>query len=358
MSRLRFLFACFAAIAIAVGIAACGNSDDNSDESPQVVIDKATFEGIESADLDLSLNVKASGKEGGDLDVSLSGPFQGEGEGEIPQLDIDAKASGTFEGDDVDFEGGLVLLPNSAYVNYEGVEYEVDPATFSFVESALNQAQGGSEGESPAATACQEAAGKLDVASFADNLSNDGTVDVGGTSTTKLSGDLDVSGAIDSLVELSEDPACSSQLGAAGPLPSPSELKEAEDEVRSAVKTAHVDLYVGDDDIVRRLVLDLDIAPRESGSSQQISLDLTLTGVNEEQEISAPAEARPLNGLFQKLGVNPLELLGALEGEGLGDLLEGLGGSSGSSGGGAQSYSDCIRDATSAADLQKCTAQL
>jgi hypothetical protein len=348
-------------IALATGFAACGGSD-NSDESPQVVVEEATFEGIESADLDLALSVKASGKEGGDVDVTLSGPFQGEGEGEIPQLDMDAKVKGAIQGDDVDFDGGLVLLPNSAYVNYEGTEYEVDPTTFSFVESALNQAQqqGDAEGESAASTACQEAAGKLDVASFADDLSNDGTADVGGTETTKLSGDLDVPGAIDALIDLSEDPACSAQLGAAGPLPSRSELEEAEDEVKRAVKTAHVDLYVGDDDIVRRLVIELEIAPQEeSGQPQEVevSLDLTLTGVNEEQEISAPAKAKPLSALFQKLDVNPLELLGALEGEGLGNLLEGFG-AGGSSSGGGQSYSECIRNATSAVDLQRCASRL
>lgn len=354
MSRLRFLFASAAVCALAAGLAACGG--DGSDESPQAVVEKATFEGIESADLDLSLSVDASGKEGGDLEVKVSGPFQGEGEGELPQLDIDAAVHGTVEGDRVDFDGGLVLLPNSAYVNYEGTEYEVDPTTFSFVESALNQALGGGGEGSAGPSACQEAAGELNVASFGKNLTNDGSVEVAGTETTKLSGDLDVSGAIDSLIELSKEPACKAQLGAAGPLPSPSELSKSEDEIRKAVKTAHVDLYVGDDDIVRRLTVELDLSSQEGGSREDvtISLDLTLAGVNEEQEISPPAEARPLGGLFQKLGVNPLELLGALEGEGLGQLLEELGGLSGA---GGQSYSDCLRGANSAADFQKC-AQL
>ena len=60
-----------------------------------------------------------------------------------------------------------------------------------------------------------------------------------------------------------------------------------------------------------------------------MEIDLTLNGVNEEQEIATPDDAKPLNDLFMKLGINPIELLqGAQSGAGLGGLLEGLGGGS------------------------------
>jgi hypothetical protein len=84
-----------------------------------------------------------------------------------------------------------------------------------------------------------------------------------------------------------------------------------------------------------------------------------------------PEGAKPLSDLFLKLGVNPLELAGALqEGEGLGSLLEELGGAaggasegspggtSGGGDGGRQAYLDCISGASSAADLQKCSELL
>jgi hypothetical protein len=384
LSRLRSPLTLAALLALATAFAACGGGGDKSDESPQTVVDEATLQGIDSGQLDVSLDVKAAGKEGGNLDVNLSGPFQGAGAGKLPQLDMTAKAKGKVNGQNVDFDGGLTLLPNSAYVEYEGTEYEVDPTTFSFVQSALKQAQqqGGAAGESPGVTACQEEVGKLKVADFLDNLSNDGSAEVGGTTTTKVSGDLDVSGAIDALVELAEGPACSKQLGAVGALPSKGEVAEAKSEVKGAVKTAHADVYVGDDDIVRRVSAQLKVEPKRSGSgpkSVEIDLDLTLTEVNEEQEISAPGKARPLNDLFLKLGVNPIELLETLsgegDGEGIGGLLEGLGeagggssgggssggrsSGSGSSGGGArQAYLNCIAGATSAADVQKCASKL
>jgi hypothetical protein len=338
LSRLRFLYALAAVaalVATTAALAACGGGGDKSDASPQTVLDEATLQGIESGDIDLSLGVKAQGAEGGNLEVSLSGPFQGEGAGSLPQLDMTAEAKGSIGGNDVDFEGGVVLLPNSAYVNYEGVEYEVDPTTFSFVESTLKQAQreGGAETGADGVAACQEEFGKLKVADFLEGGANEGSADVGGTATTKVSGDLDVSGAIDAVLEVVESQACRAQLAAAGPLPSEAEIEKAKDEVNGSVKAAHVSIYVGDDDIVRRIEAQLKIEPRSgSGSgpkSVEIDLDLQLTEVNEEQEISAPANARPLSKLFLKLNVNPIELLGLLQGEeggeGLGELFKGLG---------------------------------
>jgi len=332
--RIPHLLALVALAVASVAFAACGGGSDKSDESPQAVLDAATLEGIESGDIDLSLGLNAQGPEGGTLEVSLSGPFQGEGAGILPQLDMDAKAKGSIDGDDVDFEGGIVLLPNSAYVNYEGVEYEVDPTTFSFIESTLNQAQreGGAEPGSDGAAACQEEFGKLKVAEFVENGANKGSADVDGTSTTKVSGDLKVPAAIDAVLEVVESQPCRAQLAGAGELPSKSELEDAKDEVGGAVKTAHADVYVGDDDIVRRLELQLKIEPQNDGSGPkrvEIDLDLTLSGVNEEQTISAPENTKPLGQLFLKLGINPVELLGLLQGEeggkGLDELFEGLG---------------------------------
>lgn len=339
MSRPRFLHVLLTAaalVAASLALAACGGGGDKSGESPQAVLDEATLQGIESGKIDLTLGVKALGPEGGNLDVSLSGPFQAEGKGSLPQLDVNAKAKGSISGENVDFDGGIVLLPNSAYVNYEGTEYEVDPTTFSFVESALEQAQSeaGAETGSAGAAACQEEAGKLKVADFFEGGTNEGSAEVDGTATTKVSGDLNVPGAIDAVLEVAESQACRAQLAAAGPLPSQSEIDKAKDEVTSSLKSAHVDVYVGDDNIVRQISAELTIKPEDSGSgpkSVEIGLDLKLSGVNEEQKISAPENAKPLSRLFLKLGVNPIELLGLLEGEGggkgLGGLLEGLGAS-------------------------------
>lgn len=367
MSRFRIL-ALFATLAaLATVFAACGDSDSDSSAGgdPQKVIENASLEGVESGDLDLALHIKAEGDEGGDVDVNLSGPFEVGGKGELPQLGLSAEISGSADGEDIDFDGGLTLLTDRAFIAFEGTDYEVDPTTFGFLESALERSQQQSGEED--ITACQEAAEGIKFSQFADNLENDGSADVDGTSTTKVSGDLNIDGAIDAVIKLTEDPACSSQLEAAGPLPI-GELEEAKGEVSKAIEKAHVDLYVGDDDIVRKVDAELTIAPPDAaGEKVELELEMTLSGVNEEQTFSSPSNAKPLEDLFQELGVNPLELLEAGGDEGLGGLLEGIigGGSSGSSssGGGGGSngdaYAECLREAAkTATDLQKCASLL
>lgn len=325
MSRFRSLFLFATLTALAVALVACGGGGGSDD--PQAIVDEATLQGIESGEVDLTVAVDAKGRKGGQVDISLSGPFQGESADELPELDLSAEAKGSLGGEAVDFDAGLVLLGSKAYVGYDGTDYEVDATTFSFVRSLLRQ-QGGGSGDAPA---CKDAAAELELGSFIDGLTDEGSADVGGTSTTKISGDLDAPAAIEAFGELLDDPACSQQLNSAGPLPSKTELDEAADTVRESVKSAQVELYVGDDDIIRRLAAQVAIEPsgKESDGVQSadIDIDLTLTGVNEDQEIEAPSSSRPLSDLFIKLGINPIELLDDLQGGGkggLGGLLDGL----------------------------------
>lgn len=324
MSRFRSLFLFATLISLAVALVACGGggSDD-----PQTIVDEATLQGIESGEVDLTVAVDAKGRKGGQVDISLSGPFQGENADDLPELDLSAEAKGSLGGEAVDFDAGLVLLGSKAYVGYDGTDYEVDATTFSFVRSLLRQ-QGGDSGDAPA---CKEAAAELELGSFIDGLTDEGSADVGGTSTTKISGDLDAPAAIEAFGDLLDDPACSQQLSSAGPLPSKTELDEAADTVRESVKSAEIELYVGEDDIIRRIAAAVAIEPsgekRDEVQSADIDIDLTLTGVNEDQEIEAPRSSRPLSALFIKLGINPIELLDELQGGGkggLGGLLDGL----------------------------------
>jgi hypothetical protein len=373
LKRVRILSVFIALIALSAALAACGGggSDD-----PQTVVEEATLKGIESGKMDLAVDVNVQGEKSGKVDVSLSGPFQSESGAEYPELDLAFSSKGSLGGKDLNREGGLTLLDNKAYVAYEGTEYEVDSTTFNFVKSMLKQ-QSGQQGKSSEIAACQEAASELELSDFVENLKSDGSAEVGGTSTTKVSGDLDATSAVEAFSTLIEDPTCSEQLSAAGPLPSAAELDKAKSTVQDSLKSAHVDLYIGDDHIVRRITAQATIEPPKSAKAGakrvELDLDLSLTGVNEEQTISAPANSRPLSDLFLKLGINPLELLGAFQNsgsQGLGGLLEGLGeagdsnsgggsgGGGNSGGGGQQSYYECLGEAHTPVDIQNCTGLL
>jgi hypothetical protein len=362
LSRIR-VFVLFATLAIlTTALAACGGGGGSS-EDPQSVIESATFAGVTSGTIDAKLGIKSQGPEGGDLKISLSGPFQAGAKGNLPEFALSAAVKGSLKGKPVDFEGGLTLLSDRAFVNYKGTEYEVDPTTFGFVKSSIEQGmqQGGEEANSADVTACQEALTGVKVGDFVDNLTNEGSAEVDGTDTTKVSGELNAGGAVDAVIKLTENPACSAQLESAGPLPL-GQLESAKGELTSAIKKSHVDVYVGDDNIIRKISADLTIEPKGSDEKVEVEFELSLGAVNEEQEIKPPANAQPLEGLFQELGINPLELIeGAQSGAGLGGLLEGLteelpGGSS-SGGGSAGPGSDtieCLEQAQTPADLQKC----
>jgi hypothetical protein len=367
LSRIR-IFALFAILAaLATTFAACGGGDDDGggsgSDDPQKVVEGASLEGVKSGELDLSLHVNAEGEEGGEVDITLSGPFEEGAKGELPQADMALTVDGSSEGEKIKFNGGLTLLTDRAFVEYKGTAYEVDPTAFGFLKSTFEQAQ--QQGGEEEITACQEAAEGIKFSQFADNLENAGEADVEGTSTTKVSGDLNVSGAIDALIKLTENPACASQLEQAGPLPI-SELEEAKGELSKAIKKAHLDLYVGEDDIVRKMTAELTIVPPDATDEKvELDMDLTLSGVNEEQTFDAPENAKPLDVLFKQLGVNPLELLEAAGGEGgLEGLLEGITGGTGtgsSSGGGSagansEAYVQCLQEAENAAQMQKCSS--
>lgn len=378
MSRFRIFTLLATAVALAGAFAACGGSDSSSDD-PQKVIESATLEGVESGTIDLSLGVKAEGDSGGNLDLSLSGPFQSRGLETLPELDMEVSAKGDMDGEAVDFEGSVVLLSDRAFIGYNGNEYEVDPTTFGFVKSGFEQGltEAGAEGESESAdvTACQEALAGIDLTTVIDNLESDGSADVDGTSTTKVSGDLNPEGAVDALIALTEDPACSSQLEAAGPLPL-DELEAARGEVSTAVKDAHVEVYVGDDNIIRKAVAEITIEPKDAnGEKAEVDFELTLGGVNESQKISAPENAKPLEGLFNELDIDPTQLLEAGSGGGLGGLLEGIGGDSEGAdeaespeleinpedlpdAEASQEYLECLQNAKTTKDLQACTSLL
>ena len=192
MSRLRIFVVAAALVALATAIAACGGGGGGGGEDPQNVIKNASFEGVESGNIDLSLGIKSEGKEGGDLNIELSGPFQSNGKEALPELDLTASAKGSVKGEDVNFEGGLTVLADRAFVGFEGTEYEVDPTTFGFLKSAVEQAQQQGAGEAEGSTGCQEAAMGLEVEDFIDNLTDEGETDVEGASTTKVSGDSSV----------------------------------------------------------------------------------------------------------------------------------------------------------------------
>lgn len=367
MSRLRIFVLLATVVALAGALTACGGGD-SSDEGPQQILENATFNGARSGTIDLALRIASTGERSGAAKLSLTGSFQRGAAGSLPRLDLAVVAKGQIGGEDIDFNGGLTLLNDRAFINYKGTEYEVDPTTFGFFKSGFEEGQPQGSAEAADPTACQDALAAIDLATVVDNPKDEGSADVAGTSTMKVSGRLNPEGAADAILALGDDPACAAQLEATGAL---DELEATRGDLSGGLKRAPIEIYVGDDGIVRKVDTALVIEPKEqSGSKVAVDLSFTLGAVNEQQPISPPPSAEPLAELFKVLDINPLKLLEAGQSGGIGGLLEGLGGNSGDGllgaldldlgeiGDAAEESSDCLDEAKTTRDLQRCASTL
>jgi len=362
--RIRTLLAvCALALPVPAVLAGCGGDDSGaSDEDPATVLEQ-TFsndETISSGDLSLTAGVEATGEQGGSLDASLNGPFQGDPENAqaIPQLDWTASASGEFAGQSLDFEGGLVISDDNAFVEYGGKTYEVGTDAFAQVADQLEKQAGAAASPTTSfSEGCKQAlqqAGATDTSGcdispidWLTNLSNEGTEDVGGAESVHVHGDLDVERMLSDVGNLA-----SAVPGASAQGFDPSQLGL----LSGAISDASMDVYSGESDhLLRKLdvsvTLDLSAIAGESAAvdSVDIGFGIEINGVNEEQTIEAPTGAQPISDLFGDLGVDPGDL-GAIPGL--------PGGAGGAGGAGGSDYLDCVQQAQTSAEINKCAAQL
>lgn len=360
MTRIRtFLVVCAVALAIPVAIGGCGG-DDSSDVDPQTVLDETSNSDTKVSSGNVSLSLSGSAGDQGSFEVKLEGPFQGDPDNPnaIPQLDWTGSLSGSGAGTSLSFDGSLIVTSDNAYIEYGGGTYEVGSDLFSqFKQAAENaaQQQGATENTS-FKEACENAIGAqggdtsacdIDFQGWLTDLTNAGTEDVEGTDSDHISGSVDVDTMLTDVFELiSSLPQASS-----GGVPTDAQLRQIAD----AVSEANFDLFsTTDEHILNGLDLDLAIDPSqipEASSagvdSVDVSLSLRIGGINEEQTIDAPSDAQPLDDLLKQFGASSSDL----------GALDGLGGSTGG-GGGGDAYVDCIAEAKTAAEINKCASLL
>ena len=315
MRRFRLILTLTALCLSAAVLASCGGG--SSEKSPREILESVTLEGVESADFDASLEVKSKGRQGGDLNISVSGRGLGEG------IEATAKVAGTAEGKPVDFEGGLTLLSDHGFVNYQGTEYKIDPSNYEFAKSLFVPALS-PEGREAGfdLNACPRAASGIRPGKLIDNLREEGTADVEGAKTTKLSGEVEVATVVEEMIKVAEDRDCLFQIEFISPY-KVAKLSQLGDELASAGGNAQVEIYVGDDGIVRRLSVEFTADPKGSRKPVAVDLELTLSEVNGDQKIEIPSGAKGIGALFVKLGIEPLEFIGWRSGgEGIRSLAE------------------------------------
>jgi hypothetical protein len=315
-----------------VAVTGCGSDSADSGTDVDQLLDE-TFSGgkaIESGRLSLVLGLEADAGEG-PVTAKISGPFQSEGEGRLPQLDL----KGSFEGGGESMSGGITATADAAYVSFGGETYEVAGPVFQQFKAGYEQSAKEASGGKDQSLASLG----IDPRRWLTNARNEGESKVGDTDTIKITGDVDVPKLLDDVNAALEKIRA---LGVQGSDQIPDKLTEAEKrQTADAIERLSVEIHTGADDrILRRIVVALGLQLPEGAAtaggakSADIRFDFQLLDVNEDQEISPPENAKPFE-----------ELLKQLEGLGIGGLgaLGGAGGAGGGNAEGVDEYSDCVQ---------------
>jgi hypothetical protein len=279
-----------------LALASCGGGGDKEDV--QDLLDKAFSSSIRSADLKVDASIQLKGSPGLDRPVRItaSGPFR-TNEGKLPSADIDLKIGSDGGGQTV--TTGFLSTGTRAFVKFQDIYYEQPASEVAKANRAIaqNKDRRGS----------LRALG-LDPRSWLAEAQDEGDEEIAGVQTRHVSGKLDVEAVMRNLNEFVRKSGAA--LGATGQTP-PQPLS-AEDirKVGEVVRDPTFHVYVGEDDnIIRRVAgkieFDVPEASREElGGIQSgaIEFEVELSKVNGDQEIEAPANARPLSALTRTLG--------------------------------------------------------
>lgn len=360
MHRIRLISILAIAMLAALVLAACSD-DGGGDEDPQELL-QATFSNddkISSGVFDLSLDVTTEGgDDAGTFEGSLGGPFQSE-EGAFPQFDLSAEANLDSESQDFNGSAGITSAGGAAFVSFQDSDYEVPQELFDQFTSSFVQLQEQNEEQAGEGGNFLSSLG-IDPTGWLTDLENEGEEDVEGTETVKVTGEADVPGLVEDLKKIAENAPQAAQRV------TPEQLAQL-DELVDVIENADFSIYTGaDDDLLRKIEGTMDLQPAEGeGASESVSLEfsLTLSELNEPQEIAAPANPQPLQGLLEQFGIDAGslgDLGGAVGGGGSGasepsgTLPEAGGSPQPPSGDASQAYLECLQNAQGAAAVQQC----
>lgn len=359
-ARLRSVFYLLVAALATALLAGCGGDGQASGKaaSSSTNVDqllRETFAGdkkVKSGQVALAMAVDAKGAKelDGPVRLKLTGPFESRGDKRLPAFELDAAFSGAGQ----DLKAGATSTGDKAFVNFNNTDYAVSDQLFKQLEAGYEQAQK-EAADSNGGKQTSLATLGIDPSRWLTNARNAGEAKVGDADTIKITGGVDVGRLLDD-VNTALGKAAALGLQGSGQVPQKLTAQQRK-EITDAVRDAKVEIYTGrEDKILRRMVVAVDVVPpadsADGVTSAAVRLDLSLTDVNQDQEIKAPSSTKPLDELLRQFG-------------GLGGLgaRSGSSGSSGSSSAADQAklkrYTDCITAAGSdTAKAQKCAALL
>ncbi|MBO9531695.1 MAG: hypothetical protein J7513_01850 [Solirubrobacteraceae bacterium] len=362
MTTLRSL--ALAAVASgAVVLAGCGGSDSGTADTGNGGTDaKAilvnTFapstdgSKIKSGQIDLKVSGKMTGSDALDGTAEAKIQIDQAKDGALPEFAAEVAVEGQQKGSSkFDLKAGGTYVGNRFYVSYDGENYDVGEELSKRAVSSLQQAVKESSGKD----AQQQVMGQLGLhpETWLTDPKVDGDEEIGGVDTYKITGAVDLKALVPDVLAAAKKAQSLAPSASTTKVPTVTEAQLTK--VEQQVKKLDVTIWTGkEDQILRQLKVDLSLGDTDSKDVLDGTLQLTLTGVNEEQKISAPSDTKPITELMPKLG----GLFGAASGLG----ASGAGGGAASSGAGASvpdAYVQCVSAAGGdAAKLNDCQAEL
>jgi hypothetical protein len=279
----------------ALFLAACG--EDNSDKSVDALL-TSTFSNdasVDSGKLNAQLDANVQGVQNlnGPIRLRLNGPFASGGEGKMPRFDF---TLGLTAGGQT-FSAGGVSTGDKGYVRFQGKAYAVSDELFKrfqdgYLKAAKDAEKDGGKNQSLGALG-------VNPRTWLRDARKDGEQEIGGAETIKITAQIDVPRMLDDFNRLLG--RASSATG--GQQQVPNKLTDAQrKQIEEAVESAEVDVFTGKEDtMLRRLDVRVRLKKTADVGGGNLRFQLQFDQLNEDQKVTAPRNAQPLDQLLQGL---------------------------------------------------------
>lgn len=296
----------------ALGLAGCGGDGEQTASSGSGSTDAKTLlvstfqpskEGskIKSGTIEIKIDGKMTGSTPLEGSASAKIAIDEAKDGELPQFKADVAVDGKQQGgQSFKLNAGGTYTGGRFYVNYDGEDYDVGEELSKRAVDSMKQAvkqSGGGDDQS-------EIVGKLGL--HPETWMTDPKVDddeqIGGVDTYKITGAVNLKELVPDVLAAAKK-AQSLAGPAAGGQQVPTVTDAQLEKIEQQIKKLDVAIWTGkDDNILRQISVDLELKDTDSKDLLAGTIQLTLTNVNKDQDISAPSDTKPITDLMPKLG--------------------------------------------------------
>jgi hypothetical protein len=292
---------------LALVAAGCGGDDKGSDKGgggstdAKTLLEKGFAKKVDSGDLkvDVRATLDGSSQIQGPLSLSLSGPFKSNGPKSVPVLDWKIRAQGAGQ----NLQAGLKVTEDNAYIDYRGQSYEAGSQLFDKLKTQLKSQSAQDQGQSLRRFG-------VDPAEWLNDPKVSEGEDIGGDSTRKVTGSVDVKQAVRDVLKALRSPALRKQLQRQGQtVPNVPEVSDKDvDKVADAVKDVRFEANVDKAGYARRLFVEASFAvpaDKQRGGIKggKFSFSYVLEKIGGTPDVKAPSNPQPISVLLQQLGL-------------------------------------------------------